>query len=128
LLCVVVMWEYGYVFVFAGTEASGGVITGPIENLYDISFLLFIIALLLTFLRLRAAAILTMCAAVLSFPLTLYFVAPNVFRVIPGVSWEGSPRPNFIWNSRAIVGAFSTGTAFFTALWNFVTATRGLKQ
>ena len=123
------MWEYGYVFVFSGTEASGGAITGPIENLYDISFLLFIIALLLTFFRLRTAAILTMFAALLSIPLNLYFVVPNVFKVISGIIWEGPPEPNFVWRPRAVVGAFSTATAFFIALWNFVTVGRPrLKQ
>jgi hypothetical protein len=54
------MWKWGFVFVFAGTEAQGGALTGPLENLYDISFLLFAVTLVLVFLFPRVSAWITM--------------------------------------------------------------------
>ncbi len=104
LLCLVVMWRWGFVLVFAGTEAQGGALTGPLESLYDISFLLFGAALLMVFVSLRVSAWITVGACLLSLPLDLYFLAPNLFRrVFTWMYWEGS-RPNFVWNWSAVIG------------------------
>ena len=120
LLCLVVMWKWGFVFVFAGPEAEGGALTGPLENLYDISFLLFAVALVLVFLFPRVSAWITVGACLLSFPLDLYFITPNLFRrVFMRMVCEG-PAPNFIWNGKAIVGSLALTPAVSIALWDIV--------
>jgi len=116
------MWKWGFVFVFAGTEAEGGALTGPLENMYDISFLLFAVALLLAFFFSRVSPWITVAACLLSFPLDLYFVMPNLFRkVFTKMVWEG-PAPNFIWNRKAIVGSLTLVLTVSVALWNICTA------
>jgi hypothetical protein len=129
LLCLIVMWERGFIFVFAGTEASGGALTGPLENLYDIGFLLFAIALLLTFFFPRISAGIAVLACLLSFPLDLYFIVPNVFRkVFTKMIWEGSPRPSFIWNRDAILGVLTLAAATSISFWNLRADSRERSQ
>jgi len=119
LLCLIVMWKYGFVFIFAGTEASGGALTGPLENLYDIGFLLLLIALFLALFYPRIAAAITVLASLLCLPLDLYFTAPGLFRrVFTGMYWESSIRSNFVWNHRAIFGVLTLAIAVFIALSN----------
>jgi hypothetical protein len=47
LLCAIMVWNYG--IGLEGTEFSGGRVTGPLLDLYDIGSILFILAVLLTF-------------------------------------------------------------------------------
>jgi hypothetical protein len=94
-----VAWRYGFVFVFAGTEASGGWLTGPIEDLYDLGFLLFVLALLAPFFYRRVAAALVLAASLLCLPLYLYFIAPGFFRhVFRNAEYEEPLRASFVWS------------------------------
>ena len=82
LVCVVVAQRNS--FGFGGTEFSGGRLTGPILNALDIGSLLFVLALVLTFVRPRIAAVLAIVASLLCLPLYLYFTAPGPFRRVFG--------------------------------------------
>src|SRR5713101_6278311 len=78
LLCAVFTWSmFG---PLEGTEFSGGSITGPLLHLYDVGTLLFVLALILTFVRLRLAALIGVTASLLCLPIYLYFTAPGPFR------------------------------------------------
>lgn len=83
LICAIMARNYGV--GLAGTEFSGGRVTGPLLDLYDIGLLLFVLALLLTFFLRRVAAATCIAASLLCLPLYLYFVAPGPFpRVLGG--------------------------------------------
>src|SRR6266404_826947 len=53
LVCAVVVWRYGS--DLEGTEFSGGWLTGPLLDMKDVGTLLFVLALLLTFVYRRIA-------------------------------------------------------------------------
>src|ERR1700720_4013523 len=112
LLCLIVIWKYGFAFSFAGTEASGGALTAPLENLYDIGFLLFLIALFLALFYPRIAAATMVLASLLCLPFYLYFTTPGLFpRVFPKMIWEHPLEANFIWNRWAILGILTLAVA-----------------
>jgi hypothetical protein len=122
LLCLAVAWRYGFVFVFAGTEASGGWLTSPIENLYDIGFLLFVLALLVTFFYRRVAAVLAITASLLCWPLYLYFSAPTLFRHVFRNAENEDFRASFVWSKPVIVGVLALAFATITGLLNLGTS------
>jgi len=80
VLCAVLTWKYPT--GLEGTEFSGGQITGPMLNMFDIGTLLFVLALATTFLFPRIASIVALLASLLCFPLYFYFTAPGPFRRI----------------------------------------------
>jgi len=118
LLCLAVAWRYGFVFVFAGTEASGGWLTSPIENMYDIGFLLFVLALLVTFFYRRVAAALVITASLLCWPLYLYFSAPGLFRLVFRNAEYEDFRASFVWSKPVIVGMLTLALATINGFWN----------
>ena len=93
------VWKYGS--GLAGTEFSGGRITGALLDLYDIGSLLFIMALLLTFFLRRIAAAASIVAFLLCLPLYLYFVAPGPFRRVVGGTYSVPLRADFVWDKWA---------------------------
>lgn len=101
LLCAIMVWNYGS--DLEGTEFSGGRLTGPLLDLYDIGSLLFILALLLTFFLRRIAAAITILASLLCLPLYLYFTAPGLFRRVFRGPWSGPLQTNFVWNRWTIM-------------------------
>ncbi|MGA2354796.1 MAG: hypothetical protein ABSG02_09875 [Terriglobales bacterium] len=99
LFCAIMVWNYGS--GLAGTEFSGGRITGPLLDLYDIGSLLFIMAVLLTFFLRRIAAGASIVASLLCLPLYLYFVAPGPFRRVVGGTYSVPLRSDFVWDKWA---------------------------
>jgi hypothetical protein len=59
-----------------GTEFSGGWLTGPLLSMEDIGTLLFVLALVLTFLFPRVAAGIGLASSLLCLPLYCFFIAP----------------------------------------------------
>ena len=96
LLYLGVMWRYES--GLGGTEFSGGWLTRPLLNLYDVGTLLFVLALLLAFFYRRTAAAVGLIAALLSFPLYLYFIAPGPVRHLFSGAYLAPLRANFVWN------------------------------
>jgi hypothetical protein len=102
LLCVIA--ERSYSVGLAGTEFSGGRITGPILDSYDVGIVLFVLAALLTFVYPRVAAAAGIGAALMCFPLYFYFTAPGPFRrIFPG-EYSVPTHTNFVWDGRAMFG------------------------
>jgi hypothetical protein len=119
LLCIIVMWKYGFFLDYEGTEFSGGWLTGPLLHLYDLGGLTFVLALLLAFFYRRIASVTSLASSLLCLPLLLYFTAPGPFRRV--FSMADFPRPlrsNFVWNKRVIVGILTLAVAMSVALWN----------
>src|SRR5262249_8790181 len=77
LLCAAVAWRF--TSHLEGTEFSGGRITSPLLDMQNAGVLLFILALILTFLSRRAAAATILLAGLLCLPLYLCFTAPGPF-------------------------------------------------
>jgi hypothetical protein len=102
LLCVIAHQRY---FVgLEGTEFRGGRITGPILDSYDVGVVLFVLALLLTFVYPRFAAATGIGASLMCFPLYFYFAAPGPFRrVFPG-EYSVPTHGNFVWDRGAMFG------------------------
>jgi len=102
LIGLVVAWKYS--LALEGTEFSGGRITGPLLTVHFIGSALFILALVLTFIRLRIAAAGVFVASLRCLPVYLYFVAPGFFRwVFPG-EYSVPLTSNFKWEGWATAG------------------------
>ena len=65
-----------------GTEFSGGWLTGPLLSMTDIGIVLFVLALIVTFLYPRIAGAIGLASSLLCLPLYLYFIAPDVPRFL----------------------------------------------
>jgi hypothetical protein len=89
-----------------GTEFSGGWLTGPLLSMEDIGTLLFILAVVLTFMLPRVAAAIGLASSLLSLPLYLFFIAPVPFAHVfaRGHDFKVQPAPGFHWNTWAMTG------------------------
>src|SRR6266567_7289402 len=84
----------------AGTEFSGGWLTGPLLNFHILGGLLLAPALLLSFFFRRIAAAIAIAASLLCLPLYFYFVAPGAFRwVFRRAEFSVPVEASFNWNT-----------------------------
>ena len=67
-----------------GTEFSEGWLTGPLLTMADIGTVLFLLALIVTYVYPRAAAAVGVASCLLCLPLYLYFTAPVPFNSVFG--------------------------------------------
>jgi hypothetical protein len=97
LLCACLAWQVtsGY----EGTEFSGGWLTGPLLSMEEIGTVLFILAIVLTFVFPRVAAAIGLAASVLCLPLYFFFIAPVPFAQVfaCGHEFKVEPVPGFHW-------------------------------
>jgi hypothetical protein len=70
----------------------------------ELGIILFAIALLVTFLRLRAAAAMILAASLLCLPFYLYFVAPGPFRAVFRGEYTVPAPANFVWDRAMLAG------------------------
>ena len=119
LVCVVVAQRNS--FALGGTEFSGGHLTGPILDSLEVGSLLFVLALVLTFVRPRIAAALAIVASLISLPLYLYFTAPGPFRRVFRGEYSVPLQANFVWDRSAIVGVLAVAVAMCICIWNLRT-------
>jgi hypothetical protein len=122
LVCVVIAQRNS--FALGGTEFSGGRLTGPILDSFEVGSLLFVLALVLTFVRPRIAAALAIVSSLISLPLYLYFTAPSPFRRVFGGEYSVPLQSNFVWDSPAIVGVLAVAVAICICIWNLRTIER----
>jgi hypothetical protein len=89
-----------------GTEFGGGWLTGPLLTFADIGTLLFLLALVATFVFPRIAAATGLAASLLSSPLYLYFLAPAAFSRIFAPSHQNKiePTPGLRWGRWTVTG------------------------
>jgi len=115
-LCIAVAWTQ---LDLAGSEFSGGRVTGPIFSLFESGFLVFVLAMLLTFMYRRVGAVMGIAASLLCVPLYLYVIAPGPFRFIFPGNWKSPLEANLIWNTWAIAGLLSLAVAVFGSVRSF---------
>jgi hypothetical protein len=96
-------------------------VPGPILDSLDRGSLLLVLALVLTFVRPRIAAALSIVASLLCLPLYLYFTAPGPFRRVFGGEYSVPLEANFVWDRSAIFGVLAVAAALCTGIWNLRT-------
>ena len=115
LACVgcVALWWPSPSRQLGGTEFSGGLITGPILNMFDTATLLFVMALVLNWLLPRVAAVLGLIACALRVPFYFFFIAPGPFRYVTDhltrAEWSVPLQSTFIWQNWAVLGIVMHG-------------------
>jgi hypothetical protein len=102
LLCAAVAAAYSD---RAYTEFGGGALSGPLLKMNTSGGVLFLAALILTFIYRRIAAMCALVASLLCLPLYLFLVTPRPFYwIFPFETLRRRPPPSFVWNDWALAG------------------------
>jgi MFS-type transporter involved in bile tolerance (Atg22 family) len=98
-----------------GTEFSGGWLTGPLLSMADFGILLFLLALLGTFVYPRVAAVVGLASSLLCLPLYLFFLAPVPFNQVFGFGhqFKVQPSPGFHWGKWTVIGLVTLAVTCF---------------
>jgi hypothetical protein len=108
-----------------GTEFSGGWLTGPLLSMIDIGILLFVLALIVSFVHSRIAGAVALVSSLLCLPLYLYFIAPVPFNRIFGFGHEFKVQPSgglhLAW--WAIAGVLTLAITAYASIRSFAFAT-----
>jgi len=121
LLCGAIGWRFESPMV--GTEFEGGWLTGPLLAMHFVGTLLFLLALVMTFIVRRTAAAIALLACLLCLPLYLFFTTPGPYRWIFGGEWLYY-RASFVWDWPAVVGIVAVALAGYAAVRNLPAAVR----
>jgi hypothetical protein len=105
-----------------GSEFTGGRVTGPIFTLFESGLLIFVLAVVVTFIYRRAAAVMGIAACLLCFPLYLYFTAPGPFRFVFRGTCSVPLQSNFVWDVGIIAGMLTLAVAVFVSIHGFPAA------
>ena len=114
LICAIPAWRYS--IVLEGTEFSAGRLGGPLTAIEDAGAYLLVLALVLTFLYRRIAAVVTVVASVLCLPFYLYFTAPGPFRRVFKGQYKLLVSADFVWDTWAVGGIVSVAIALYVCL------------
>lgn len=120
LVSLVTGWTF--LFIFTGTEAEGGRVTGPIGLLFNLGFLVLLVAALLAFFYPRIAGVACLIGSLLCLPLVLYFVMPGIFQRALRGEWR-TIGPDFRWESHAIPALVALLIAILIAVRNLGAST-----
>jgi hypothetical protein len=101
-----------------GTEFSGGWVTGPLLSMADIGTLLFVLALVLTFLFPRVSAAIGLASTLLCLPLYCFFVAPVPFAQVfaRGHEFKVQPAPGFHWHTWPVTALLGVAVAVYACI------------
>jgi glucan phosphoethanolaminetransferase (alkaline phosphatase superfamily) len=106
LFCAVAAWNS--LEDLTGTELVGGTVTGPMINVAAIAAIVLVLAVVVTFIWRRVAAISALVASALCLPLYIYRTLPRLFRsIFPGL-YKGPSEGTLIWHSWSITGILAT--------------------
>lgn len=116
LLCVLITARN--TFDLAGTEFSGGWLTGPLLSMASIGLLLFVLAFAVTFLCPRVAAAVGVAASLLALPIHFYFIAKLPFAEIfaPGHEFMLQPIAGFHWEKWTTIGLLVLASTCFLCI------------
>ena len=108
------------------TEFSGGWLTGPLLSMADNGILLFIIAIVLTFLFPRIAAAIGLVSSLLCVPLCAFSIAPAPFAQIFARGHEFKVRPELglHWRTWPVVTLLAVTLACYLCVRRFVVGNR----
>jgi hypothetical protein len=92
-----------------GTEFGGGWLTSPLPSMNEIGTVLFMLALVLTFVYPRIAGAIGLVSSLLCLPLYLFFIAPVPFNQIFGFGhhFKVQPSGGLHWDRWAITGVLT---------------------
>jgi hypothetical protein len=119
IMCVVgVMVALQNTRGLAGTEFSGGWLTGPLLSMTDVGAVLFLLALGVTFAYSRVAAAIGLASALLCLPLYLFLTAPGPFSKIFGFGHELKvpPSAGLRWDTWAIMGVLTLAATAYVCI------------
>ena len=110
-----------------GTEFSGGWLTGPLLSMADIGTVLFVLALVLTFLVPRVAAAVGLASSLLCIPLCCFLIAPLPFAHVfaRGHEFKVQPTPGLHWRTWPVTTLVAVALASYLCIRRF--AISGLK-
>ena len=105
-----------------GTEFSGGWLTGPLLSMADSGTLLFILAIVLTFVFPRTAAAIGLASSLLCVPLCCFFIAPLPFAHVfaRGIEFSSQPTPGFHWRMWPVTSLVAVALASYLCIRRFV--------
>jgi hypothetical protein len=109
-----------------GTEFSGGWLTGPLLSMTDVGSVLFVLALIVTFVYPRIAGAIGLVSSLLCLPLYLYFIAPVPFNRIFGFGHEFKVQPSggLHWDRWVMAGVLTLAVTIFVCLRGFAVTSR----
>ena len=109
-----------------GTEFSGGWLTGALLSMIDVGAVLFVLALIGSFVYPRIAGAIGLASSLLCLPLYLYFIAPVPFNRIFGFGHEFKVQPSGGLHSDrwAIAGVCSLAITIYVCFRGFATTSR----
>jgi hypothetical protein len=98
-----------------GTEFSGGWLTGPLLAMEDIGTLLFVLAVVVTFVFPRIAAAIGLASSLLCLPLYFFFIAPIPFAQVfaRGHEFKVQPAPGFHWHTLPLTGLLALAVMLY---------------
>jgi hypothetical protein len=98
-----------------GTEFGGGWLTGPLLSMADIGTLLFVLALVVTFVIPRVAAAIGIASSLLCSPLYFFFIAPVPFNQVFGFGHEFKVKhaPGFHWHTWPVTGLLALAVTLY---------------
>jgi hypothetical protein len=101
-----------------GTEFSGGRLTGPLLLIAEIGTLLFVLALVLTFLFSRVAAAIGLASSLLCLPLYCFFIAPVPFAQVfaHGDEFHVQPAAGFHWQTWPVTAWLGVAVAVYACI------------
>jgi hypothetical protein len=114
LLCVVVAWMRNF-----GGEFAGGRVTGPLFSMFELGSVVFVLALLLTFVYPKIAAAIALAACLVSLPLYLFFIAPGPFRSVFKGEYTVPLQASLVWDTWAIAGVLALAVVAYVSMRSF---------
>ncbi len=102
LACGVISWRFSV--LFAGTEFGGG----ELARWNDLGGDLLLLALLGSFIFVRAAAGCALVSCFLCLPMCLYCTVPRFMALVLPYPWKGPPpHETFLWDGWSTTGIFA---------------------
>src|SRR6266513_2439390 len=126
--CICCLFAWNRFDALEATELSGGTVTGPLLSLLLLGTFLFTLAAVFTFARLRIAAVSGLLAALLSLPISLYFLAPGPFRFVFRGEYSVPLRSNFVWSRWTLIPTFLFVVAILVSFFSLSMTRRGQMQ
>jgi hypothetical protein len=117
LLCAVVASQK--LNTLGPSEFRGGRVTGPLFTLAETATYLFVLGFLVSFVRPRIAAAVTLTASLLCWPLYLYMTTPGLFRRVFGGEYSVPLKTSLVWDWWSIAGMLSLSFAGYLCLREF---------
>lgn len=114
-----------------GTEFSGGWLTGPLLSMADVGTLLFVLAVVATFVFPRVAAAIGLASSLLCLPLYLFDIAPVPFAQVfaRGHEFKGYVAPGLHWTTWPVTGLLALAVTVYVCIRRISGASRkGISQ